>query len=60
MAEMEWPPRSGRKILVPGIDGAEFFTVEEAEKKINAAQALFLKALAEIVRKADETSKGQN
>ena len=52
MAEIEWPARSGKKMLVPEIDRAEFFTVEEAAKKINPAQTPFLKALAEIVRNA--------
>ena len=44
--ELEWPPRSGRVIEVPEIDRAECFTIEEAGKKINPAQAELLDRLA--------------
>ena len=36
--EMEWPPRSGRRQEFPEVDRAEFFELEEAREKINAAQ----------------------
>jgi predicted NUDIX family NTP pyrophosphohydrolase len=36
--EMEWPPGSGRKQNFPEVDKCEFFTLEEAEKKINPSQ----------------------
>jgi predicted NUDIX family NTP pyrophosphohydrolase len=47
--EMEWPPRSGRKIEVPEVDRAEWFGLDEARAKINAAQAALLDRLAELV-----------
>jgi len=47
--EIEWPPRSGRMQQFPEIDRAEFFSVEEAKKKINQAQIAFLDRLAEIL-----------
>lgn len=43
--ELEWPPRSGRRASFPEIDSAEFFGLEEARVKINAAQIPFLDRL---------------
>jgi len=42
---MEWPPKSGRMQEFPEVDKAEWFTIEEARKKINPAQAAFLDEL---------------
>ena len=42
---MEWPPRSGRTQEFPEIDRAEFFSIENAKLKINAAQVQFLERL---------------
>lgn len=36
--EMEWPPKSGKKENFPEADKFEFFTVDEAKKKINPSQ----------------------
>jgi predicted NUDIX family NTP pyrophosphohydrolase len=47
--EMEWPPRSGRKQPFPEVDRADFFRVEEARTKINAAQSVFLDRLIELL-----------
>ena len=47
--KMEWPPRSGRFQEFPEIDRAEFFTIEEARKKINPAQVSLLEKLKEII-----------
>ena len=43
--ELEWPPNSGRKQLIPEIDDGRFFSIEEARSKINGAQAEFLDVL---------------
>jgi predicted NUDIX family NTP pyrophosphohydrolase len=43
--EMEWPPRSGNRREFPEVDRAEWFTLEEAASRINAAQATFLERL---------------
>ncbi len=43
---LEWPPRSGATIEVPEVDRAEWFTLDEAGKKINPAQAELLQRLA--------------
>jgi len=48
--EMEWPPRSGRKQTFPEIDRAEFFSTEEARRKINPAQIVFLERLSEALK----------
>ena len=45
--EMEWPPRSGKLTQFPEIDRARFFNLEEARKRINIAQTVFLDRLHE-------------
>jgi predicted NUDIX family NTP pyrophosphohydrolase len=47
--DLEWPPRSGRMQQFPEIDRAEFFAIDEAKRKINAAQIVFLDRLVEAV-----------
>lgn len=46
LVEIEWPPRSGRRLQIPEVDRAEYFPIELALKKINPAQADFLHALS--------------
>lgn len=48
--QIEWPPRSGTMATFPEVDRAEFFPIETAREKINAAQTVFLDRLAEILR----------
>lgn len=36
--EMEWPPRSGKKQLIPEVDKAGWFTIEEARQKLVPGQ----------------------
>jgi predicted NUDIX family NTP pyrophosphohydrolase len=43
--DMEWPPRSGHKQAFPEVDRAEWFDLETARRKINAAQATLLDRL---------------
>jgi predicted NUDIX family NTP pyrophosphohydrolase len=43
--ELEWPPRSGRKILVPEADRAEWFDPGEARRKLLRGQIPILDAL---------------
>ena len=50
--ELEWPPRSGRKIDVPEVDRAEWFSLEDAREKINPAQAELLDRLAAALEAA--------
>ena len=43
---MEWPPRSGRQQQFPEVDRAEWFTIDNAKRKINKAQIALLDQLA--------------
>ena len=47
--ELEWPPRSGRRIDVPEVDRAEWFVLADARPKINPAQAELLDRLARAI-----------
>jgi len=47
--ELEWPPRSGRRIEVPEVDRAEWFALELARDKINPAQVVLLDRLRQTV-----------
>jgi predicted NUDIX family NTP pyrophosphohydrolase len=47
--EIEWPPRSGKQQSFPEVDRAEFFALDEAEKKINEGQRPLLDRLAHLV-----------
>lgn len=47
--KMEWPPHSGRETEFPEADKAGFFTIEEAKKKINPAQAELLERLRNLL-----------
>lgn len=45
--EVQWPPRSGKMLEIPEVDRAEWFGIEQAREKINAAQAELLDRLTE-------------
>ena len=47
--ELEWPPRSGRRQSYPEVDRAAWFTLDEAQEKLNTAQAAFLDRLAALL-----------
>jgi predicted NUDIX family NTP pyrophosphohydrolase len=42
---VEWPPRSGRRIEIPEVDRAEWFSLADARTRINEAQAELLDRL---------------
>jgi predicted NUDIX family NTP pyrophosphohydrolase len=44
--EVEWPPRSGRMQTFPEIDRVEWFDLDEAARRLKAAQVPFLERLA--------------
>ena len=46
--EMEWPPKSGTRVSFPEVDRAEWFDLDRAREKINAAQAVLLDSLADV------------
>ena len=43
--EIDWPPRSGKRLTIPEVDRAEWFDLTTAATKINAAQAAWLPGL---------------
>lgn len=43
--EMEWPPNSGKTIIIPEVDKAGWFSIEEAKKKIIPGQVPILDSL---------------
>ena len=47
--EIEWPPKSGKMKSFAEIDRGEWFPVETARQKINAAQALLIDELEMII-----------
>lgn len=47
MAEVEWPPRSGRRREIPEVDRVEWFEPGEARERINDAQAELIDRLLE-------------
>ena len=47
--EIEWPPKSGMKMMIPEIDKATWFSIPQAMEKINSGQVELIKQLiAEI------------
>ena len=46
--EIEWPPKSGKKITIPEIDRADFFNIRDASEKLNPAQVALLTPLEKI------------
>jgi predicted NUDIX family NTP pyrophosphohydrolase len=47
--DLEWPPKSGKVQAFPEIDRAEFFTPEDARRKLNPAQTAFIERLQKIL-----------
>jgi predicted NUDIX family NTP pyrophosphohydrolase len=43
--QLEWPPRSGRKIEVPEVDRGDWFSIAEARTKLLTGQLGFLDTL---------------
>jgi len=46
---LEWPPRSGRTQEFPEIDRGDWFDLETAKRKINAAQIPLLEELSRLL-----------
>ena len=43
--EIEWPPRSGRRLSVPEVDKVAWFAPDEARRRAHPAQAAFVDRL---------------
>ena len=52
MFSMEWPPRSGQQQEFPEVDRAEWFSIDNARRKINKAQIELLDQLVHTARRA--------
>lgn len=46
--EIEWPPRSGRRLEIPEIDRGRWFSVSEAHEYIREEQRELLRRLSEV------------
>ena len=46
--ELEWPPRSGKKMKFDEVDKAEWFDLASAKEKINPAQTAFIDQLERL------------
>jgi predicted NUDIX family NTP pyrophosphohydrolase len=47
MVTIDWPPGSGKKLSFPEIDRIEFFSLEDAKRKIKEAQIPLIERLVE-------------
>jgi predicted NUDIX family NTP pyrophosphohydrolase len=47
--EIEWPPGSGKSRMFPEVDRAEFFVENDARRKMNPAQTVFLDRLRDTL-----------
>jgi len=43
--EIEWPPRTGRRLLIPEVDRVAWFGLEEARRRAHPVQAEFVDRL---------------
>jgi predicted NUDIX family NTP pyrophosphohydrolase len=50
--EIEWPPRSGRKMEIAEVDRGDWFSIAEAKERILKSQAPFLERLSQLLRPA--------
>jgi predicted NUDIX family NTP pyrophosphohydrolase len=48
--EIEWPPRTGRRMRIPEVDRVAWFGVEEAGRRAHPVQAAFVERLASRLR----------
>jgi predicted NUDIX family NTP pyrophosphohydrolase len=49
LCAIEWPPRSGKTLMIPEVDRAGWFAEDEALAKIQKGQAAFVRELATII-----------
>jgi predicted NUDIX family NTP pyrophosphohydrolase len=47
--EIAWPPRSGRRLVIPEVDQVAWFGLEEARRRAHPAQAAFVERLEAAV-----------
>ena len=56
--EIEWPPRTGRRLTIPEVDRVAWFGLAEAHRRAHPAQAAFVDRLAERIGDAAEGAAG--
>jgi predicted NUDIX family NTP pyrophosphohydrolase len=49
--EIEWPPRSGRRLEIPEVDRGRWFSINKAKEYIREEQRELLQRFSEIVRR---------
>lgn len=47
--QIQWPPRSGRLLMIPEVDRGNWFSVPEAKKRVLESQQSFLEKLVKIL-----------
>jgi predicted NUDIX family NTP pyrophosphohydrolase len=55
--EIDWPPRSGRRLVIPEIDRVEWFSLAEAERRILPGQRPFLARLETALSRGPESPR---
>ena len=51
--EIEWPPRSGRKMEIAEVDRGDWFSIADARERILKSQTPFLERLCQLLRPVD-------
>lgn len=54
--EIEWPPRTGKRIEIPEIDRVEWFESALAKQKVNQAQVKFIDKILNMLSIDEESS----
>jgi predicted NUDIX family NTP pyrophosphohydrolase len=54
--EVEWPPRTGRRVRVPEVDRVAWVRPEDARRMLNPAQAAFVDRLVDALAERDPVS----
>lgn len=56
--EIEWPPRTGKKLAIPEVDRAGFFALEEARVKLYPYQAPIIDVFERYLASVTKNAKG--
>ena len=49
LIEIDWPPRSGKKLSIPEVDRAQWFGLDEARIKLHVGQRPLVDALVKLI-----------
>ena len=52
--EIDWPPRSGKRLTIPEIDRAAWFSIAEARIKLHLGQRPIIDALVKLVETGEQ------